>query len=96
MIINLNLYYDVSVFQWIMSCHTNCMTTHVITLWCIHIMSLTTSVSAVHFLAEMKFILMVIKFHLKVHMINRILHSWSFRMKFMKLAEGLFHKFHMK
>ena len=24
----------------------------------------------------------------KSHMINRILHSWSFHMKFMKLAEG--------
>ena len=29
-------------------------------------------------------------------MINRILHSWSFHTKFMKLAKGLFHKFHMK
>ena len=28
-------------------------------------------------------------------MINRILHSWSFQMKFMKLTEGLFHEFHM-
>ena len=28
-------------------------------------------------------------------MINRILHSWSFHMKFMKLAEGSFHKFHI-
>ena len=27
-------------------------------------------------------------------MINRILHSWSFHVKFMKLAEGSFHKFH--
>ena len=25
-------------------------------------------------------------------MINRILHSWSFHMKFMKRAEGSFHK----
>ena len=32
----------------------------------------------------------------KGRMINRILHSWSFHMKFMKLAEGSFHKFHMK
>ena len=30
------------------------------------------------------------------HMIKRILHSWSFHMKFMKLAEGSFNKFHMK
>ena len=32
----------------------------------------------------------------KGHMVNRILHSWSFHMKFIKLAEGSFHKFHMK
>ena len=29
-------------------------------------------------------------------MINRILHSLSFHMEFMKLAEGSFHKFHIK
>ena len=29
-------------------------------------------------------------------MINKILHLLSFYMKFMKLAKGLFHKFHMK
>ena len=28
-------------------------------------------------------------------MINRILHLWSIHMKFMKLATGSFHKFHM-
>ena len=28
--------------------------------------------------------------------IKRILHSWSFHMKVMKLAFGDFHKFHMK
>ena len=33
---------------------------------------------------------------LKGHMINRILHSWSFHMKFIKLAKGSFDKFHMK
>ena len=37
-----------------------------------------------------------IKAHLKGHTINRILHSWPFHIKFMKLAEDLFHKFHMK
>ena len=30
------------------------------------------------------------------HMIKRILHSWSFHMKFIKLAKGSFNKFHMK
>ena len=29
-------------------------------------------------------------------MIKQILHSWSFYMKFIKFAEGLFDKFHMK
>ena len=48
------------------------------------------------FLLEILFILKTIKYHLKGHMINRILHSWSFHMEFMKLAEGSFHKFHMK
>ena len=33
---------------------------------------------------------------LKCHMINRILHSWSFHMKFIKLPEGSFDKFHME
>ena len=33
---------------------------------------------------------------LKGHMINRILHSLSFHVRFMKLAKGSFHKFHMK
>ena len=33
---------------------------------------------------------------LKCHMINRILLSWSFQMKFMKVAESSFHEVHMK
>ena len=40
--------------------------------------------------------LKAIKSNFKSHMINRIFHSWSFHMKFMKLAEVSFHKFHMK
>ena len=48
------------------------------------------------FLIEIVIILKAIKSILWGHMINRILHSWSFNMKFMKLAEGSFHKFHMK
>ena len=31
----------------------------------------------------------VMKPFMKGHIVNRILHSWSFHMKFMKLAEGL-------
>ena len=37
------------------------------------------------------FILKAIKSHCNGHLINRFLHSWSFHMKFMKLAEGSFH-----
>ena len=48
------------------------------------------------FLIEIMIILKAINPILKGHMINRILHEWSFLMKFMKLAEGSFHKFHMK
>ena len=45
---------------------------------------------------EIMFIVKAIKFQFKGHMINRILYSWSFHMKLMKLAEGAFHKFHME
>ena len=40
--------------------------------------------------------LKAIKSSLKGHMINRIFHSWSFHIKFIKLSEGSFDKFHMK
>ena len=69
-------YYDVAVIQWITSCHKNCMNTSVITLWRIDVTSLT-----MRFLAEIMLILWAIKSHLMCHMINRILHSWSFHMK---------------
>ena len=45
------------------------------------------------FLIEIIIILKAIKSILWSYIINRILHSWSFHMKFMKLAEGSFHKF---
>ena len=48
------------------------------------------------FFVEILSTLKAIKTHLKGNMINRILHSWSFHMKFIKLAEGSFGKFHMK
>ena len=41
------------------------MTTHVITLWGEHVVSLITSVSTMHFLIEIIFILKAIKFHFK-------------------------------
>ena len=90
------LSYDIAVIQWITSCHKNRMNTRVITLWRVHATSLTTSVPTLGFLTEIKFILKAIKSHLKGQMVKRVLHSWSFHMKCMKLAEGSFHKFHMK
>ena len=47
-----HLSYDVAVIQWITSCHKNRMTTRVITLWRVHVTSLTMSVSLVRFLVE--------------------------------------------
>ena len=90
------LSYDVAVFQWITSCHKNHMTTRVITLLREYVTSLTTSVTTMLIFIENMSTLRAIKFYFKSHMIKRILHSWSFHMKFIKLAEGLFNKFHMK
>ena len=83
------LSYDVTVIQWITWCHQNYMTTLVITLLREHLTSLTMSVSTMRFHIQLIFIF-------NGHMINRILHSWSFHTTFMKLAEGMFHKFRMK
>ena len=88
----INLSYDVTVIQWKTSCHENHMTTRVITLLHEHVMSLSTSVSTMHFIKIM-LILKAIKSFLKGHMINRILHSWSFHMKFKKLATACFINF---
>ena len=44
--------YDVAVIQWITSCHKNRMTTRVITLWRLHVTSLTRSMSTMRFLLE--------------------------------------------
>ena len=92
----MNLSYDVAVIHWITSCHKNRMTTRVITLWCKYVTSQITSVSTMLFLLEILSISKTIKFNLKGDMINRISHSRSFHMKFMKLAEGSFHNFYMK
>ena len=92
----LHLSYDVAVIRWITAWLKNRITTRVIKLLRVSVTSLTTSVSTMCFLIEKEISLMVIKAYLKGHMINRILHSWSFYMKFMKLAKGSFHKFHMK
>ena len=54
-----------AVIQWITSCHQNHMTTRVITLWRVHVTSLTTSVSTMRFLNEIIFVLKAIKSHFK-------------------------------
>ena len=71
------------------------MTINVITLWYVHVTSLTASVSTMRFLLEIVSISKAINPILKGHMIGRILHSWSFHMKFMKLAFCAFHKYEM-
>ena len=89
------LSYDVAIIQWITSCHKNRMTTRYITLgyWRVTHDAVGDNIM---FSIEIISTFKAIKPHLKGHMINRILHSWLFHMKFMKLAEGSFHKFHMK
>ena len=92
---NYNLSYDVAVFQWIMSCNKSVMTTRVLT-HLRELTSLTTSVTTMLIFIGNMSILKAIESYLRRHMIKRILHSWSFHMKFIKLAEGSFNKFHMK
>ena len=59
------LSYDVAVIEWITSCHKNRMTTHIIILWQVHVASLTMSMSAMHFLLYIKFVLNAIKSNFK-------------------------------
>ena len=50
------------------------------------------SLSPMCFLSEIMIILKIMKLlFLQGHMINRILHSWSFHLKFMKRGKGSFH-----
>ena len=51
------------------SCHKNRMATRVITLWSVHVTSLTTPVSTMHFLIKIKLILKAIKSNLKGHVV---------------------------
>ena len=67
--LEIHLSYDFTVIQWITSCHKNCITTRVITLWCVQVTALTTSVSAM----EIMFILKAIKFDIKGPYKNRFL-----------------------
>ena len=59
----LYLSYVVIIIQWIKLCHKNCMTTCIITVWNIHVTSLTISMSTIHFLIEIMSILKAIKYH---------------------------------
>ena len=65
-----------------------------------HIPKVTDNISSKCFHIEIRFYLKEIQSHFRQilvhHIINRIFHSWSFHMKFMKLAEGSLHKFHVK
>ena len=55
--------------------------------------AVATFVTTMQFLIETMSTLKAIKSYSNSHVINRILHSWSIHMKFIKLAEGLFNKF---
>ena len=73
------------------------MATRVLTLSAGTSNVMTTSVTTMHCFIEIMSTLNAIKDPFESHnMIHRILHSWSFYMKFIKLAEGSFDKFHMK
>ena len=61
----LSLSYDVAIIQWITSCHKNRLTARKITLWRVHVGSLTMSVSTMCFLIEILLILNAIKSHFK-------------------------------
>ena len=66
------------------------MNTRVLTLLRKYVKSLTTSVTIIKFFIENMPVLKAIKSLFKTHMIKRIVHSWSFHMKFIKHAEGSF------
>ena len=72
------------------------MTTRVITLWRVDVTSLTTSMSTMCFLIERLFVLKAIKSNSKGSYDKQNLTLVVISYKFMKLAEGSFHKFHMK
>ena len=54
------------------------------------------SITTMQIFMEINKLFKAIKQHLKGQMINRILHLWSFPIKFINLTKGLFNKFHMK
>ena len=72
------------------------MPKRVITLWRVDVTSLRMSVSTMRFLVEILSILKAIKFNFKGSYDKQNLTLMSVHMKFMKLAEGSFYRFHMK
>ena len=69
------------------------MTTGVLKRLREYIMSLKKSITTMLIFSRNISTLKVIKLYLRSHMINDL---WSFHMKFIKLTQGLFNKFHMK
>ena len=72
------------------------MTTRVLTLSAGTSNVMTTSVTTMHCFIEIMSTLKAKQDPFESHMRDRILHSWSFHIKIIKLAEGSFDKFHMK
>ena len=92
---HLVLSFDVYIIHLIKLCHKNGMTTCNHTL--VHTHNFTDKVYVNNaFSYLLMFILKAINPILKGHIINRILPSWSFHMKFMELAKGSFYKCPMK
>ena len=81
------LSYDVAVIQWDTSYHKNRKIMRVITLWRVHVTSLTTSVSTMRFLVEKMLTLKAIKSHFK---------GPNDKQNLTLVVEGSFHEFHMK
>ena len=57
------LSYDIAVIRWITSCDKTRMNTGVISFGHVHVTSVTTSASAMHFLTEITFIWRAVKCH---------------------------------
>ena len=91
-----NLSYDVAVIQWITSYHKNHMTTRVITLWRANVTSLTTSVSTMRFLIEIKLALNAIKSLFQGSYNKQNLTFVVILYEIYENSQGSFHKVHMK
>ena len=72
------------------------MTTREVTLWRADVTSLTKSVSTIHSFLEISFIMKAIKFNSKVSYDKQNLTYVVILYEIYEIAEGSFHKFHMK